>query len=172
MPAPARRHARLDLAAFDSEGRPVFLAEVKAMTGAIAVAPDTLKDLAANFHPSGRSIPHWMIVDLDRVLILGIPDGGEPALQFEAATADVLSVYEPAFWQKRIFRDDLVSLVNAWPHDLADRWKSPNPPGLQPLTAIGLAERLRGGETHREVSIAQGDFLYRDQLLDESLLGT
>ena len=166
-----RQSTLIDLAAFDADERPVLLAEVKAMSGAFATALSWVQNLASNFQRTGLSVPYWMVVDLDQIQIFQTEDGSGFVMEFQAATGDVLSAYDPAFRQKRIFEDYLLTLVNAWLHDLADQWKSDNPPGLEPLTEAGLVTRLRGGETHREVSFAKRDFVYRDQLLDESLFG-
>ncbi len=166
-----RQSTRIDLAAFDAEERPVLLVEVKALTGANPLALDWMKAIAADFWSTGLPIPYWMMVDLDRILIFSSQEGRELALQYESATGDILSVYDPTFRQKRIFDDYLLTLINAWLHDLARQWKTDRPPGMDELVKIGLVEKLRGGETHREVSFARRDFVYRNQFLDESFFG-
>ena len=168
----SRQTSLIDLAAFDAEGRPVLLAEVKAMTNAMPSALDWVKALAKDFQSTGLPIPYWMLIDLNQILVFSGEKEEEITLQFESATDDILNAYDSTFSQKRIFEGYLLTLVNAWLHDLARQWKYSCPPGFQQLTEVGLVERLRGGVTHREVSFAHRDFVSRNQLLDESLLGS
>lgn len=161
----------VDLAAFDTSGDPVLLVEIKARPGAIGMALDHMTRIADRLQPGGASGIYWMAVDLDRILILtNLGDQGFVP-RFEASTTDILRFYDDNLDQKRVFRDYLTSLVNAWINDLTYRWKSAEPPGLGELTEIGLVERLRGGETYREVTFARGDFICRNKFFDESLLG-
>jgi hypothetical protein len=167
-----RQNARIDLFAFDRLGLPILVAEVKAMAGASHMAIDWLMALAFEFRSAGHSIPYWMFVDLDKIQIFDgeTRDSHSPLLVL--GTADVLSVYEPDFRGKRIFDEYLLALVDRWLRDFSSDWRTTTPPAMNQLSKIGLAEKLKGGTTHREVSFAQLDPLRGNQFPDESFPGT
>jgi len=167
-----RQTTRIDLAAFDRLGQPVLLVEVKAMTGARFIALGWWMDLLSDFHSTGLPIPYWMLVDLEEILIFDGDRIVNPTPLVTLITADILGNYDPNFGRKRVFDDYLRGLVEAWLQDFAFEWKSVTPPAQEQLAAIGLAERLRGGATHREVSFADRDPVRRDQPRAEPRDGT
>lgn len=164
-----RQDTRIDLAAFDKDGRPILAVEVKAMAGASKIGLPWLMTLASEFRSIGRPIPYWMFVDLDEILIFNGGEGEPSFSPVSLKTAEVLSVYEPDFERKRIFDQYLSALVESWLRDFAFDWRSNNPPAMKTLNEIGLVERIKGGMTHREVSFADLDPLRGNQFRHESL---
>jgi hypothetical protein len=168
-----RQDQRIDLVALDRHDQPVLAVEVKALSNAVQMALGWIDRLESEVRSTGRPIPYWMVVDLDSIIIISFGDGIEPyRVELFVPTAAVLSAYDSEFGHKRIFDDYLLALVEAWLRDYAFEWRSTNPPALKELTEIGLAGRLKGGSTHREVSIADLDPVRGNQFRDEPFPGT
>ncbi len=171
MPDTLRQDLEFDLVAFDEHDRPVLVAEVKAMTGAIQVAIPWLNRLESDLRSAGRPIPYWMFVDGITFFYYG--DGSQPArVTSFVGLETALSAYDPEIGRKRIFDDYLLALVEAWLRDVASDWRLADPPAMEQLGEIGLSERLKGGTIRRGVSLADLDPLRGNQLRDESLPGT
>src|SRR6185312_9485856 len=154
---------------------PVLAVEVKAMTGAVQTALEWIARLELEVRSNVRPIPYWMFADLDNIIIFSYGDGSKlPPAELFIRTATVLGAYDPEFGRKRIFDEYLLALVEAWLRDFAFDWRSANPPAMKELTEIGLAGRLKGGTTHREVPLADldPDPLRGNQLCDEPFPGT
>ena len=94
-----------------------------------------------------------MVVDLDRVRIADLTGGDGARFLRDLGTADMLREYDPEFENNRIFSYYLTTLVEAWMSDHAVHWKNETPPGTDELTAIGLAQDLKGGDTRTEVLV-------------------
>ena len=171
MASTLREDTRIQLAAFDKQEHPVLAVEVKAMAGASDIGLPWFMSLASEFCSIGYPIPYWMFVDLDEILISRREAGESSSLSVSIKTSEVLCVYEPDFERKRIFDDYLLALVERWLQDFAFDWRSNNPPAMTTLTEIGLAERLKGGITYREVSLADLSPLRGNQLRDEPFPG-
>jgi hypothetical protein len=45
----------------------------------------------------------------------------------------------------------MVTLLTSWLRDLAYRWKSDHPPGLEDLASTGLFEKIEGGFAGRKL---------------------
>jgi hypothetical protein len=168
-----RQDQRIDLVAFDKHDVPVLAVEVKALTDVSQIAVEWIVRLESEIRSVGRPIPYWMFVDLESIVIIFLDnESGMYRPERISTTANVLSAYDPEFEHKRIFDDYLLALVEAWLRDFAFEWRSATPPLMKELTEIGLAERLKGGSTHREVTIADLDPLRRNQFRDEPFFGT
>ena len=150
-----RQDLSIDLVAFDKRDQPILAVEVKAMTGVVQTALDWIVWLETEVRPNGRPIPYWMFVGLDSMIIFSQGDGSNQLRDpICIPTARVLSAYDPEFEGKRIFDDYLLALVEAWLRDFAFDWRSASPPLMKELNEIGLADRLKGGMTYREVPLA------------------
>jgi hypothetical protein len=146
----------VDVIVLDKEDRPVLLVEAKAKAN---VSQDEVFRFLGQFEVS--EFPFAMFADFSRIAIFGkdLADPRTPICGIE--TVAVLSLYEPAFGQKRIFPDYFEALIEAWLRDFAFHWKSVRPPASKELEAIGLAQRLSGGMTYKG-AFFDGPALYRD----------
>jgi hypothetical protein len=133
-----------DLLAFDAEGQPLLIAEVKARR---STSEDGVLRFLGHFEASGY--PFGMFADLNEIAIFGsdLADPTSPMCSFK--TSDILAHYEPEFASKRIFPDYFETLIEAWLRDFAFHWKTERPPGSDRMEGIGLAQKLSGGMTHR-----------------------
>jgi hypothetical protein len=133
----------LDLAAVDKEDRFVLVGEAKARTigdqdhvrmGHILEGLAEAAPFVLFADPATIQLFHW-----DGQRLSG------PAATL--STREVLQHYDPEFANRKMFEFYLVSLLEAWLRDLAYRWKSESPPGIDEIKRIGLLERLEGGTT-------------------------
>jgi hypothetical protein len=138
--------------AYDRDGRDILAVEVKSR--AIAQPEDLVTDLMHR----APAIDLWMLVDPReiRVYVRGRENGAEGVAELD--TRQVLAKYDEQFGRTTVFEPYLTTLVEAWLRDLAYHWKHADPPGSHELQSSGLADRLRGGSTEREVLIG-GDAL-------------
>jgi hypothetical protein len=133
-----------DAAVVDRENHAVALIEVKANPVENG-APIPPRQLAK----SAEQIPFVLLIDPNSIRLYR-PSGenlGEPIVQLD--TQQVLQHYDPELPTRRVFEPYLLTLVEAWLHDLAYHWKSEKPPGSEELARAGLLEKLEGGTTQR-----------------------
>ncbi len=145
-----------DIVAYDQEDRPVLIVGTKARANGTY---DGIFQFLDQFIAS--EFPFGMFADFSLIVIFGKDRPDPDAAICSIKTADVLSFYEPAFGQKRIFPDYFDTLVEAWLRDFAFHWKSERPPASEELESIGLAQRLTGGMTYKGVW-RDGSPLHRD----------
>ena len=144
---------RPDIMIFDANDEPVVVVEVKAPT-ADKTAEDQLSDALRRVEVRGARSVYAMLVDTQTISLFSRQGEGLSEPLFQIATQDVLPFYDAEFTQKTIYHNYLTTLVEAWLRDCAYQWKSQTPPGYESLAAIGLTDRLRGGTTVREYSLA------------------
>ena len=163
----------VDIIALDKDDRVVMLIEVKIIQAQEAAAKQRIADymiswmkaVLAKISEQRTIIPYAMFVDTEQILIFKW-DGvslSEPVCSLN--TGEILRHYEPEFGSKWISERYLESLIESWLRDLAYNWKSEMPPASEQIAIIGLLQRLAGGTTKAGVQL--GNFVYRDQLLDE-----
>jgi hypothetical protein len=167
------QHLRWDLVVLDKDEQPVLAVVVKAMPNAFEMAIEWLKRIESEMRSTGHPVPYWMFVDLETVIVFSFVDQTHPVkVELQVSSKTVLGVYEPEFGQKRIFEEYLSFLVETWLQELVSNGNSAHPVLRKEFTEIGLAARLEGGTILREVSIADLDFVRRNQLHHESLPGS
>ena len=136
-----------DIVIDDRDERPLGLVQVKARVA----TPEQLEDWRHRLDRSHRSILFGMLVDPETIWLLK-RERGTFALIADLKAREVLGHYAPEFAGQetrygsiQFFHDYLETLVSAWLRDLADHWKSENPPGTAELAGTGLLERIAGG---------------------------
>ena len=140
-----------DILVLDAEDRPVMIVEVKSN---FRYRQALERQIEVYLRESRSRIEFVMLVDYQKIS-LNRWDGGELSKPlFAAKTAKALSAYDPDFSKKTIFEFYMITLVEAWLHDMAYHWQSEHPPFYAEMQNIGLASRLKGGTTRREVTIA------------------
>lgn len=139
----------IDIIAEDARGRDVLLVEVKASTLEDADAWRVVDWIRESGHPS-RFI---MVVDRRQIRVADLeqPVGGDFACVLPSS--EVFAAYDPDYAAKRVFHFYLSGLADAWLRDVAFRWKSENPPGVEALQATGVLDLLQDGDTRREVLV-------------------
>ena len=138
-----------DIIAKDSADSDVLCVKVKASV----LSEDAIAALLQDLRESVPTIPFSMIVGLN---VIRIVRHGESDSSTTLVSQDVFGHYDPRFAKKRIFHDYLEALVEAWLSDVADHWKTDNPPGSKALYEMGLLDKLAGGRTLNEVDFAGG----------------
>lgn len=138
-----------DILALDAGDRPVLVVEIK---GRVLDA-ETAKRILDYLESEDPPIPFGMVVDIENIHLLKYDCKGPAGFACSFRTADILKTYDPEFESKRIFPQYLTTLVEAWLNDLANHWKSPDPPGADRLESIGLLSKLEGGTTRIEVGL-------------------
>ena len=139
-----------DIIAEDAQGRPVLVIEVSGR----ALGPDAADRVLSYMETSGPPLPFGMVADPKTIRVLRY-DCDEPVgFRVVLDTATILGHYDPEFASKQIFANYLGTLVEAWLRDLAFHWKSEMPPGSKELAGIGLLPKIQGGDTRREVRLA------------------
>lgn len=146
-----------DIIAEDRDGNPILMVEIKA---AVSSREDFLTFLGCFLDVVPR-LEYAMFVDLEQIRLVkaGFENPETPLVTLNSL--EVLRFYAPDFEGKnsrygsrRIFRDYVGTLVEAWLRDLAYHWKSEAPPGTEELSGTGLLERLEGGMTKSDVKVA------------------
>ena len=95
-----------------------------------------------------------MAVDPQEILVTTTHEGvAEWERAIKLSTPSILRNYADSGSLDHVEGFYLESLVEAWLRDLAQGWKSAQPPGYEELEKIGLAARLRGSELHTEASL-------------------
>jgi hypothetical protein len=138
-----------DIVAEDASGLDVLFVAVKGRPLREELVTRILKDLKEACSP----IRFGMFVDPEQIQVAEYEHDDEPKSVCRLNTVETLRRYDPEFGTKRIYQGYLVALVDTWLRDLAFHWKFDVPPGLGPLSAIGLAQVLEGGMTRREVAL-------------------
>jgi hypothetical protein len=106
-------------------------------------------------------LPFGLYVDLEQIRLLSRDSSPLEKPVTTLRTVDVLRAYDPDFKGEerpglipKIFHQYVETLVEAWLRDLAYHWKSNEPPGTAELSTTGLLERIKGGMTRTDVTIA------------------
>lgn len=167
----------LDIVAYDAQGVPVLAVEAKAVhltppmveqyrdylrskSSSVPVEmwvePRTpyMVDFYSEHARTPPPVPFGLLADLDKIYLYDFSSENSLEPLATLATPEILAVYDPEYGAKRIFESYLAALIDAWIRDLAFHWKSPVPPGSDVLWRIGLMEKIRGGDTRREVPVA------------------
>lgn len=134
-----------DIVAFDANDVPVVLVEVKARQEEKVFDKEHL----VQYLQAAPAISYAMLVTLRDIQIFEWKSQ-TLSLLLTAATADVLSEYEPELRQKTIYEYYLTALVETWLRDVAYHWQSATPPLFNQLRQLGLAEKLNNGTTRSE----------------------
>ena len=137
---------RADIIGLDAQDKPVLLIEVKGRRQENAFdRPQLITDL----QEAGIALPFAMLVTLEDTRIFEW-DGTRLSEVLRLPTADALSPYDPEFSNKNVYQDYLIRLVEAWLRDVAYHWRSEVPPFREELERIGLADRIKDGDTKNE----------------------
>ncbi|MGE3819961.1 MAG: hypothetical protein AB7I30_11025 [Isosphaeraceae bacterium] len=140
---------KIDVVVEDSRGREVLLVAVNAGE----VDEEMARSYLDYLRSSGLPARFGMVVNLEWIRIVDFESGNGKEFGCVLSSPQVLSIYDPEFGKKRIFPFYLATLVEAWLRDLVYRWNSPNPPALERLARLGLAQLIEGGDTRREVRV-------------------
>jgi hypothetical protein len=142
-----------DIILQDRDDQPIGVVEVESRIESWPDAQKQLQDYLNRLVHLYPTIAFGILVDAGDIWVFH-RDAGEGTLVAVAHldTKEILRHYAPEFAGKdhryvdfRFYRDLMETLVTSWLRDLANRWKSEHPPGLEELVPTGLIERLEGG---------------------------
>ncbi len=149
---PSSYAACADVVAYAQDGSPVVVVEVKNRDLDDVSRTEAIGQLARSMSRMNPPVDFGLLAEPSRIVLVQTQDG-DPFTVASLKTSDVTRPYDPDFGTRRIFLDYFASLIEAWLRDVAYRWKSPHPPGIDVLEACGIADRIAGGTTRVEVPI-------------------
>jgi hypothetical protein len=138
---------RADLLILDANGDPLMLVKVKAWGPADELTRQTVVESIAD---ARLLVPYVMMVDPETIQILEWDGDKLSKPLVRIPTADIFVPYDPDYESKKSIDVYLLGRTDSWLRDLAYNWKFEHPPGTNQLTAICLAQRLRGSTAFRE----------------------
>jgi len=147
-----------DITLQDRDDQPIGVAEVKSLIDSWPAAQEELQELVNRLNHLYPTITFGILVDAGDIRVFR-RDAGEGTLVAVARldTKEILQHYAPEFAGKdhpyvkfRFYRDLMTTLFTSWLRDLAYRWNSDIPPGLEALAPTGLLESLEGGFAARK----------------------
>lgn len=146
-----------DLVALDRDDRPFLIVEAKGRPIPAHIEAGLLHEISSGREaiPYGMRIHHAMIADPKSIRLYRL-DEAHSALICSWSTDEILGHYAPDFREvvERPFgisADYLGGLIGSWLGDIAYRWKSPSPPGIDQWEAAGLLAKITDGSTRSEV---------------------
>jgi hypothetical protein len=142
-----------DITLQDRDEQPIGVVEVKSRIASWSDAEEQLKGYLQQLISLYPTISFGILVDAGDIGVFRHdPSDGTLADVAHLDTKEILQHYAPEFAGKdhryvefQFYRDLILTLVTSWFRDLAYRWKSEHPPGLQELAPTGLLESLDGG---------------------------
>jgi hypothetical protein len=144
---------KADIVAYDSERRPILIAEVKSVPPSDRAISSFLDALGG----APESIAFGMVVDPETIRVFRRNES-TPVATLDAI--GVLRHYSPDYdgertrhGHKRLLEIHIGTLVEAWLRDLAYRWKGGEAPGLDEMERVGLRALIEDGSTDGEVAI-------------------
>ncbi len=143
---------KIDIIAEDAKGHDILIGLIRPTTLTEVEAISLLADLAV-LRETQFPVRYGLVGDLRELRITDFEQPVASGFNCVLNTVDVLSRYDPEFGDKTIFRRYLTTLVEGWMRDVAYRWNSKEPPALDVISRIGLAQALDDGDTRSEVLI-------------------
>ncbi|MBO1061567.1 MAG: hypothetical protein ACK5GT_12265 [Aphanizomenon sp.] len=131
-----------DITAWDKNGNKLLVSKVRARNIAEDITAKVEDILKFEYEHNKVIIPYAMTATREEIKIFQW-DGEKLENVYTFPTHEVLSEYDPEFsHKKRIFEYYLETLVEGWLRDLADNWKTDNPPKSEELTQIGFVDKI------------------------------
>ena len=130
-----------DITAWDKNGNKLLVSKVRARNIVEDITAKVEDILKFEYEHNKVIIPYAMTATREEIKIFQW-DGENLKTIYTFPTHEVLSEYDPEFSHKRIFEYYLETLVEGWLRDLADNWKTENPPKLKELNQIGFVDKI------------------------------
>ena len=131
-----------DITAWDKNGNKLLVSKVRARNIVEDITAKVEDILKFEYEHNQVIIPYAMTATREEIKIFQW-DGEKLENVYTFPTHEVLSEYDPEFsHKKRIFEYYLETLVEGWLRDLADNWKTDNPPKSAELTQIGFVDKI------------------------------
>jgi hypothetical protein len=148
-----------DIIVQDREDRPIGVVEVKSRIDSRSAAQEQLFTQINGLSHLYPTLSFGLLVDPEEIDVFRREaTGGRMIPVAHLKTREILRHYAPEFAGKdtryagfQFFEDLMVTLLTSWLRDLAYRWKSEHPPGLEDLASTGLLEKLEGGFAGRRL---------------------
>ncbi|TVP63714.1 MAG: hypothetical protein EA343_07350 [Nodularia sp. (in: Bacteria)] len=130
-----------DITAWDKNGQKLLVSKIRARDIEEDIKAKVEEILKFEYEHNHLTVPYGMTATPEYINIFQW-DGKNLATVYTFATHEVMTEYDSEFASKRVFEYYLETLVESWLRDLADNWKTDNPPKLQELTQIGFVDKL------------------------------
>ncbi|MTJ08029.1 hypothetical protein [Anabaena sp. UHCC 0204] len=131
-----------DITAWDKNGQKLLVSKVRARDIVEDITGKVKDILKFEYEHNRVIIPYAMTATREEIKFFQW-DGENLEDVYTFSTPEVLSEYDPEFsHKKRIFEYYLEVLVEGRLRDLADNWKTDNPPKSEELTQIGFVNKI------------------------------
>lgn len=130
-----------DITAWDKNGQKLLVSKIRARDIQEDIKSKLEKILKFEYKHNRVIVPYAMTATREEIKIFKW-DGNNLKDIYTFPTHKIMSEYDAEFSNKRIFEYYLETLVEGWLRDLAEHWKTDNPPKSQELTQIGFVEKL------------------------------
>ncbi|MEA5514957.1 hypothetical protein [Nodularia sp. UHCC 0506] len=135
-----------DITAWDKKGQKLLVSKIRSRDIEEDIKGKVEEILNFEKEHNHLIVPYGMTATPEYINIFEW-DGENIATVYTFPTHEVMAEYDSEFATKRIFEYYLETLVESWLRDLADNWKTDNPPKLQELTQIGFVDNLADTKT-------------------------
>lgn len=130
-----------DITAWDKNGQKLLVSKIRARDIQEDIKSKLEEILKFEYEHNRVIVPYAMTATREEIKIFEW-DGKNLKDIYTFPTHEIMSEYDAEFSNKRIFEYYLETLVEGWLRDLAEHWKTDNPPKSQELTQIGFVEKI------------------------------
>jgi len=130
-----------DITAWNKNGQKLLVSKIRARDIQEDIKSKLEEILKFEYKHNGVIVPYAMTATREEIKIFEW-DGKHLKDICTFPTHEIMSEYDAEFSNKRIFEYYLETLVEGWLRDLAEHWKTDNPPKSQELKQIGFVEKL------------------------------
>jgi hypothetical protein len=141
---PAIPTHRFDIVAYDANGEPILVVEVKSTSDA-RVSTQIVRDTETFIEQAHRPVRFFLIANPKTLYLYRRDDDRAWKLAHAFAAEAIFREYDETYGRDPIFESYLASLVQVWLNDVAGNWHSANPPGAEIIAENDLLEPLRQG---------------------------
>ncbi len=141
---PPRPPHEFDIVAYDGHDKPVLVVEIKRHSD-VRQFEQLARDTEAYIAHSRRPAPFFLIANPETIYLYrqSADQRWELAHKFNAKS--IFRQYDDTYGRDPIYESYLASLIQVWLNDIADNWRTKNPPGTEVFAENDLLDAIRQG---------------------------